>query len=1112
VILADRIAFARYDDKSRNWILRGPYDLNRETVLKLVEAIRGLRRKKLAVDELLRDFRPGTDITSKLIRILYGKVVKPRSPKTEALFADWKRLFSQVCAYSPEKLEGIEVDYNLTGSIDYSALLFAVHTYYALLMKLLAAEVAYLFGAGRWLKSYIAELEDANMKGLDTFRRTLEDLESGGVFRRLLNITNFIEGDYFSWYLEELDTETANAIADLAKRLADYEPATPVLEPEYTRDLLKRLYQNLLPKKIRHDLGEYYTPDWLADLLLDETELTIGNFNRMASEKKDMTVPLCLRILDPACGSGTFLVLFIKRLREYAEEHYLKDILSNYLLKNIVGFDLNPLAVLTARTNFLLAIADLLTYAKGPIEIPIYLADSIMVETRTTLTGTSYAVRTYVGLFELPKTLVDKGALGKLLETLDRYVRLKYSPKDFGEAIKGELELSEEELGLAKKLYKTFSKLEDEGKNHVWTSIIKNAFAPLTIVNSYGKFDHVVGNPPWINWESLPESYRDETKRLWDQYGLLTKTKGMGLGKTKRDMAMLFVTRCLDRYVKDEGSLSLLIPFTTYKTQAGAGFRNYLANKCNVLKIHDLVELFPFEGAINRTSLIVIEKKGKTSFPISCTMWVNPRSAGIDQNAALEEAYSTTRQYAMILAPITKGKPESSWMIVSGKSYDALQKVMRASEYRAYAGVFTGINSVYFVDIVEKQASRLMIKNLEAVGKKEVASITTLVEPHLIYPLLRGRDHKKWYVKPSTHILIPTTSKGDTIPTSKLRVEYPETYQYLLNFLDDLVNRKAEPYRTKLEPYRKRSLNEAEKLAPPFYWLFNAEPALAPYKVMWKYISGKISGKGEFSVAVAEPHHDRDLGKKTMIPNEKLMLVPFREKEEAHYVASVLNSSIAQLIVMSYTIETAISTHVLKNVYVPQFDPHDRRHLDLADASKKAHELAEKYFDQNDLSAQEELTKLEEEIDKKVAQLYGMTNVELEEIKSSLAIFRGEDIEQEAVEETPIEASVDFLNAVTSPGTPGSFEVAINNPKKETLLINIRLPNRSVDLKTDKEKDNIRVEVPPLPIGEYEIPYKIVANGKVTVGKFKLHVRATRKFRSGKGLVSKLDELSGGKQ
>lgn len=855
VILADRIAFARYDDKSRNWILRGPYDLNRETVLKLVEAIRGLRRKKLAVDELLRDFRPGTDITSKLIRILYGKVVKPRSPKTEALFADWKRLFSQVCAYSPEKLEGIEVDYNLTGSIDYSALLFAVHTYYALLMKLLAAEVAYLFGAGRWLKSYIAELEDANMKGLDTFRRTLEDLESGGVFRRLLNITNFIEGDYFSWYLEELDTETANAIADLAKRLADYEPATPVLEPEYTRDLLKRLYQNLLPKKIRHDLGEYYTPDWLADLLLDETELTIGNFNRMASEKKDMTVPLCLRILDPACGSGTFLVLFIKRLGEYAEEHYLKDILSNYLLKNIVGFDLNPLAVLTARTNFLLAIADLLTYAKGPIEIPIYLADSIMVETRTTLTGTSYAIRTYVGLFELPKTLVDKGALGKLLETLDRYVRLKYSPKDFGEAIKGELGLSDEELGLAKMLYKTFSKLEDEGKNHVWTSVIKNAFAPLTVVNSYGKFDHVVGNPPWINWESLPESYRDETKKLWDQYGLLRKTRGTGLGKTKRDMAMLFLTRCLDRYVKDEGDLSLLIPFTTYKTQAGAGFRNYLANKCNALKIHDLVELFPFEGAINRASLIVVRKKGKTNFPISCTMWHNPKSAGIEQDATLEEVYNVTQQYSMILTPITKGKPESSWMITSEKSYDALQKAIGASKYRAYAGVYTALNGAYWVEVISSEPNGVLIRNQAMIGKKKLKEVTRIVELELVYPLIRGRDLGKWLGNPSGYIVIPHSSKtGAPLSDKTMKTEYPKAYGFFWDFKENLEC---------------RPIHKLWGKKNPFYSLYDiGDYTFAPYKIMWKYISGKISGKGEFSVAVVEPHYDKNLGEKTIIPNE----------------------------------------------------------------------------------------------------------------------------------------------------------------------------------------------------------------------------------------------------
>jgi len=93
--------------------------------------------------------------------------------------------------------------------------------------------------------------------------------------------------------------------------------------------------------------------------------------------------PLEIRILDPACGSGTFLILYISRLRRYAEEHYLTDTLAKYILENVVGYDLNPLAVLTARTNYLLAIADLLQQSGlGSIEIPIYLADSIMIETK----------------------------------------------------------------------------------------------------------------------------------------------------------------------------------------------------------------------------------------------------------------------------------------------------------------------------------------------------------------------------------------------------------------------------------------------------------------------------------------------------------------------------------------------------------------------------------------------------------------------------------------------------------------------------------------------------------------------------------------------------------
>jgi len=80
--------------------------------------------------------------------------------------------------------------------------------------------------------------------------------------------------------------------------------------------------------------------------------------------------------------------------------------LLRYVLDNVVGFDLNPLAVLTARTNYLLAVADLLAYSTGTVEIPIYLADSIMVEKQGKMVGNVYILRTSAGDFEIPINIV----------------------------------------------------------------------------------------------------------------------------------------------------------------------------------------------------------------------------------------------------------------------------------------------------------------------------------------------------------------------------------------------------------------------------------------------------------------------------------------------------------------------------------------------------------------------------------------------------------------------------------------------------------------------------------------------------------------------------------
>jgi len=572
VIISDKIAFVRYDPRTGTWILRGPYEIRRETVVKLVEALRGLRRKSLDVEHLLNDFGPKSQLTVKLVKSLYSRVVNLKEGRARLLFSDWARLFRQATGYKPEELEELPKlarEYGIEGTVNYDALIFSMHTYYALLLKLLAAEIVYLWSGGRLYRSYIAELDDAySRKGVEGLREALQELESGGVFKKLASIENFLEGDYFSWYLDILDAELADMVAELARMLADYEVATPQLEPEFARDLLKRLYQNLVPGDLRHRLGEYYTPDWLADYLLNEVGLSLENLLKMGEE--NTLKPLEIRVLDPACGSGTFLVLYISRLRRYAEEHFLQDTLVSYVLKNVVGYDLNPLAVLTARTNYLLAVADLLPYARGSVEIPVYLADSIMVERRTSLVGNVYVLRTSAGEFEVPVGVVERGLLPGVLAEVARCLEGGYSVEDFRRRLEVAFKLSPGEVDTLTKLYATLLKLEEEGRNRVWVAVIRNAFAPIL----KGGFDYVVGNPPWVNWENLPNEYIEASKKLWEDYGLAKIRGKVGLGKVKRDLAMLFLARCFDLYLKPGGRLGFLMPFTTFKVQAGAGFRS----------------------------------------------------------------------------------------------------------------------------------------------------------------------------------------------------------------------------------------------------------------------------------------------------------------------------------------------------------------------------------------------------------------------------------------------------------------------------------------------------------------------------------------------------------
>jgi hypothetical protein len=171
-------------------------------------------------------------------------------------------------------------------------------------------------------------------------RAVFLDLEKGANWKAW-GVSNFLEGDLFAWYISAWTAEVSTALRAMARKADEYDPSTLSVDPGESHDLLKVLYQNLIPQKIRHDLGEYYTPDWLASHVPDLVAYD-GNPDT--------------RILDPGCGSGTFLVEAINRIRHWFSQHryecgYSEEGLIQRILNNVVGFDLNPLAVMASRVN-----------------------------------------------------------------------------------------------------------------------------------------------------------------------------------------------------------------------------------------------------------------------------------------------------------------------------------------------------------------------------------------------------------------------------------------------------------------------------------------------------------------------------------------------------------------------------------------------------------------------------------------------------------------------------------------------------------------------------------------------------------------------------------------
>jgi hypothetical protein len=460
-----------------------------------------------------------------------------------------------------------------------------------------------------------------------TGREDLIEVLQGSAFRRL-NILNFLEEDFFSWVgrpeSEEYGIRVAALISDV---LRTFELSA------IREDILKELYQQLVDPSERHDLGEYYTPEWLAQMIVGQA--LKGNAKR--------------RVLDPAAGSGTFLVSALHHKQEKLNKMGPDELLT-HLETSVVGLDIHPLAVIIAKANYLLAVKDLIKRRKGAFSLPVYMANSIVLPAEVQEYAVDPAVKSYVREVKTPTARValriptavaeDPAVIDLAITAVRNFAQSVGDPKTASKTVfqnaleslaPGVRELPKYGV-IVDVLFNTalgMKQLADEGRDTIWAFILRNIYRPLFLSSKANRFDRLVGNPPWLSFRYIADvDYQNEVKTLIMKYGIYPEASLV----TQMELATLFLLRTADLYLKDSGRISFVMPRSIFSADQHDRFRR----RTRVVSLKSLLDLEAVSPLFNVPCCVVYAgKSGVTKYPLPGIIYDGELPS---RNASLETA------------------------------------------------------------------------------------------------------------------------------------------------------------------------------------------------------------------------------------------------------------------------------------------------------------------------------------------------------------------------------------------------------------------------------------------------------------------------------------------
>jgi len=598
-------------------------------------------------------------------------------------------------------------------------------------------------------------------RGIEHYGQIQNLLNGTNTYRRLREIFYHADDKYnsglFDFKTDRLTPELKvddKPLKDIFKTL--YYPESPYEFSVLGADILGHVYEQFLGKVIRLTEGHrakveekpevrkaggvYYTPTYIVEYIVKNTvgKLCEGKTSRQISS---------LRILDPACGSGSFLLGAYQYLLDYHRDWYL----AHHSKKGNVaqGFSPAPKEIYQGRGG------------------QWYLT---IQEKKRILLNNIYGVDIDPQAVEVTKlSLLLKVLEGENQDTLERQMKLfkERALPDLGSNIKCGNSLIGPDFysvgaGHVLPLFK------DEEAYRINAFEWKKEFPEIM---KQGGFDAVIGNPPYIRIQTMKEWAPLEVETYKKYY--------TSASKGNYDIYVVFVERGLSLLSKS-GRLGFILPHKFFNAQYGEALRGLLAKGKHLADVVHFGDKQVFAGATNYTCLLFLDKAGNKQCHFikvdDLTAWRNTEEATKGRISA---------------SKITS----SEWNFAVGKSAELFERLTKIPvklgnvTSRIFQGIKTSADKIYIVEELERKDKKVKIFSKE----KEAEY---WLEPDLLHPLIKGGDSRRYYLSRTNRLIIFAYARQENsttklIPESKLKIDYPLTWAYLVDNKSYLENREG---------------------------------------------------------------------------------------------------------------------------------------------------------------------------------------------------------------------------------------------------------------------------------------------------------------------------------